>query len=131
MVDGQTTAVECSPQRAQGQESEGHIQQPAEHALKYTQRKKRRHATTVHAGGPRVGLLRLKPAEWLGVRTGHRGGQEPSGKGVPRSSAEGEEATKAKGRASLSACFGLISNKAPSDSVYTILSFMSCFNFFN
>lgn len=131
MLVGQTVVVECPLQWSHGQEAEGRIQQPDEHALKYIQRKKRRPATAVHAEGPRLGLLQLKPAEWLWVRKGHRGGQQPSGKGVPCSIAEGEEATEEKGRASLSVCFGLISNKAPSDSVYTILSFMSCFNFFN
>lgn len=119
------------PDGLTGQEVEGHIQQPTEQALKYIQQKRRRDATEVHAEGPCVGLLQLKPAERLGVRKGHGGGQEPSGKGVPRSGAEGGEATKGKGRASRSVCFGLISNRVPLDSVYTILSFMSCFNFFN
>lgn len=109
---------------------EGHVHQPAKQALKYIQQKKRRDATKVHAEGPRAGFLQLKAAEWLGVRKGHGGGQEPSSKGVPRSGAERGEATEGKGRAGRSVCFGLISNRAPSDSVYTILSFMSCFNFF-
>lgn len=110
---------------------ERHVQQLAEQALESIREKKRRDATKVHAEGPWVGLLQLKPSERLGVRKGREGGQEPSGKGVPCSGAEGGEATKGKGRAGLSVCFGLISNRAPSESVYTILSFKSCFNFFN
>lgn len=113
-----------------GQEAEGHGQQP-EQDLKYIQQKKWRDATNIRAEGPGAGLLRLKPAERPGVRKGHRKGQKPSGKGVSYSGAEGGEATEGRGRAGRGVCFGLISNRAPSDSVYTILSFMSCFNFFN
>ncbi|KAK4827746.1 hypothetical protein QYF61_021217 [Mycteria americana] len=87
------------PNRLTGQEAQGHVQQLAEQALKYIQQKKRREATKVRAEGPRGGLRQLKPAERLGVRKGHRGGQEPSGKGVPRSGAKGGEATEGKGRA--------------------------------
>lgn len=118
------------PDMLMGQEAEGHVQQP-EQALKYLQQKKWRDATNIHAEGPGAGLLRLKPAGRPGVRKGHRRGQKLSGKGVPRSGAEGGEASKGRGRAGCGVCFGLISNRAPSDSVYTILSFMRCFNFFN
>jgi len=103
----------------------------AEEALEYTQQKKWRDVTKVHAEGPCLGLLQSKPAEQLGVRKGHGGGQKVSGKGVPCTSAEAGEATEGKGRAAHNVCFGLISNRAPSDSVYTILSFVSCFNFCN
>lgn len=123
--------AESLSDRLMGQEVERHIQQLAEQAFENIQEKKWRDATEVHAGGPRAGFLQLKPSERLGVRKGREGGQELSGKGVPCSGAKGGEATKGKGRAGLSVCFGLISNRAPSESVYTILSFKSCFNSFN
>lgn len=55
-------------------------EQLAELALKYIQQKKQRDATKVHDDKPCLSLLQLKPAEWLGVRKGHMGGQEPSAK---------------------------------------------------